>query len=293
MALFIIDSDILLPKRAADPGAPVEGEAWYNETTHEFKYQTNAGTVVIGAGLSNEQVQDIVGAFFTDSTDLDVTYDDAGNIVSAIVKNDSITFAKMVNIAQNRLLGRVSGGAGDVEELTAAQVKAMLAITTADIAAFVADVRASISMLDTATVNLTYAGGVISADVLDAPTVNGMTAAQIQAAVVAAIVDGAPGTLDTLNEIAAALGDNPAVINDLLAAVALRARSFEATVGGTAQIDVAHGLNTYDLIWNAWDVGVPRAERHPGAEKPDVNTLRLTFNAAPGAASIRVVVHAK
>lgn len=293
--LFVFDTDILLPKRAADPGAPVPGEAWYNETTHEFKYQTNTGTVVIGAGLSNEQVQDIVGAFFADSADLDVTYDDAGNIVSAIVKNDSMTFAKMQNIATGRLLGRVSAGGGDIEELTAAQVKALLAITSADIANFIADVRASISVLDTATVNLTYAGGQITADVLDAPSVNGMTAAQIQAAVVAAIVDGAPGTLDTLNEIAAALGDNPDVINQLLASVALRARQFEGTYGNGAltEIDVPHALATYDLTYAVWDVAAPRAERHPGAEKPDNNTLRLTFNAAPANASIRVVVQAK
>ena len=39
-----------------------------------------------------------------------------------------------------------------------------------------------------------------------------------------AVVGGAPGTLDTLNEIAAALNDNPSVVTDLLAAQALRVR---------------------------------------------------------------------
>ena len=38
------------------------------------------------------------------------------------------------------------------------------------------------------------------------------------------LIDGAPGALDTLNEIAAALGDDPDVITDLLAAVGNRVR---------------------------------------------------------------------
>jgi len=45
--------------------------------------------------------------------------------------------------------------------------------------------------------------------------------AQINAAV-SALVDGAPGALDTLNEIAAALNDNPSVIQNIINAQAKR-----------------------------------------------------------------------
>jgi hypothetical protein len=382
MALFIFDTDILLPKRAADPGAPVEGEAWYNTTTHEFKYQTNAATIVIGAGLSNEQVQDIVGAFFADSTHLDVTYDDAGNIISAVIKPGSITldllsninasrflgratgagagapteltsaqakailalvsadlsdftesvqdvigallgdtadldftyddtgaiesavikprgvtYAHMPAVATGRLLGRTTAGAGDTEVLTAAQVKAIIGVVAADIADFVANARTSISAVDSATLDLNYnnATGVMSGNVLDSPTIAGQTIAQLTATITNAIVDAAPGTLDTLNELAAALGDDPnfaATINGL---IALRARQFEITVGDGAltQIDVPHNLNNFDLEAQAWDAAAPRAKRNPGMEKPDANTLRLTFNVAPALNSVRVIVQAK
>jgi hypothetical protein len=46
---------------------------------------------------------------------------------------DSVTFAKTQNIATARMLGRTTGGSGDIEELTAAQSKSLLAITAADI----------------------------------------------------------------------------------------------------------------------------------------------------------------
>ncbi len=54
------------------------------------------------------------------------------------------------------------------------------------------------------------------------------------AAAIAGLVDGAPGVLDTLNELAAALGDDPDVISDILSAQALRVRvdasqSFDGT----------------------------------------------------------------
>lgn len=42
---------------------------------------------------------------------------------------------------------------------------------------------------------------------------------------IAALVDTAPGTLDTLNELAAALGDNPNFATDVLAQIALKANT--------------------------------------------------------------------
>lgn len=69
-------------------------------------------------GVSAEEVQDIVGAFFVDSADLDVTYDDAGNTISAIVKDDAITFAKMQNVSTGIVLGRFTAATGNLEELS-------------------------------------------------------------------------------------------------------------------------------------------------------------------------------
>lgn len=50
---------------------------------------------------------------------------------SLTISNDAVTYAKMQNVsATSRILGRASAGAGIVEELTAAQVKTILGITT-------------------------------------------------------------------------------------------------------------------------------------------------------------------
>ena len=56
--------------------------------------------------------------------------------------------------------------------------------------------------------------------------------AAIQTAVTAAIVDTAPGTLDTLNEIAAALGDDPNFVTTITNALALKAPLASPTFTG-------------------------------------------------------------
>jgi hypothetical protein len=58
------------------------------------------------------------------------------------------------------------------------------------------------------------------------------TQAEIQAAA-AALLDSAPGTLDTLNELAAALGDNPNFATEMTAALGSRVR-FDAAQTLTA-----------------------------------------------------------
>jgi len=53
------------------------------------------------------------------------------------IENDTVTYAMMQNVvANNRILGRISGAAGDIEELTNVQVKTILAIVKADISDF-------------------------------------------------------------------------------------------------------------------------------------------------------------
>lgn len=72
--------------------------------------------VVAGGGYTNEQAQDAVGGILTDSASIDFTYDDAGGTITAVVKDASITFAKMQAITDGKLLG-ASGGTV-VEEIT-------------------------------------------------------------------------------------------------------------------------------------------------------------------------------
>lgn len=66
-----------------------------------------------GSSYSDEQAQDAVGTICTDTSTIDCTYNDAVPSISAIVIDDSITYAKMQNVsAASRLLGSGDAGAG-------------------------------------------------------------------------------------------------------------------------------------------------------------------------------------
>lgn len=99
----------------------------------------------------DEQAQDAVGTILSDAGDVDFTYDDATPAISAVIKNDAVTYAKMQNVsAASRLLGRGSaGGAGDVQEMT---VGAGLSISGTELAA-----TGTAAVLD---VNVTEVGNV-------------------------------------------------------------------------------------------------------------------------------------
>jgi hypothetical protein len=79
-----------------------------------------ADTITISStgSYTDEEAQDAVGSILSDSGDIDFTYDDGAPSISAVVKNDAITFAKMQDIATARLLGRSTAGSGNIEEIT-------------------------------------------------------------------------------------------------------------------------------------------------------------------------------
>ena len=66
-----------------------------------------------------------------------VFQDDMADLLSGIgtaqIDDDAMTFAKAQNIAAARIVGRVTASSGDMEELTVAQVKTLLAMVAADI----------------------------------------------------------------------------------------------------------------------------------------------------------------
>ncbi len=75
-----------LPALVADPVTPPASGNYFYFVGSQLRSMNAAGTVTTyGVGLTTENVQDIVGGFFTDSTSLDVTYNDAGDVISASV----------------------------------------------------------------------------------------------------------------------------------------------------------------------------------------------------------------
>lgn len=89
---------------------------------HVLTYDSTTGNWLneapSGSGYTDEQAQDAVGTILVDSGTIDFTYTDATPEITAIVKDASITYAKIQNIsATDRLLGRATTGAGVIEEI--------------------------------------------------------------------------------------------------------------------------------------------------------------------------------
>ena len=62
---------------ASDPGTPVEGQIYYNTSTDNLRFWDGTIWVGVGAGLTTEQIEDLVGAMLTGTqTGITVTYDD-------------------------------------------------------------------------------------------------------------------------------------------------------------------------------------------------------------------------
>lgn len=106
--------------------------------------QVSAADVPIADAGSKITATEVEGALQENRTAIDlntakvgVTDGDKGDITVSgtgttwTIDNDAVTYAKMQNVVDDeRILGRVSGANGVVEELTATQVKTMLNITS-------------------------------------------------------------------------------------------------------------------------------------------------------------------
>lgn len=79
-----------------------------------------AVTGIEAADLSdfNESAQDAVGGILVDTSTVDLTYNDAGNQITADVVDDSITFGKLQNLNTDVLIGRDAVGSGDATEIS-------------------------------------------------------------------------------------------------------------------------------------------------------------------------------
>ncbi len=132
---------------------------------------------------------------------------------------------------------------------------------------------------------------------IDAATLGGSTSSQLQTTITAAIVDTAPITLDTLNELAAALGDDPNFATTINNALAARVQSYDQTVGdGVAEsIVVTHNLNTRKVgVW-LYRTATPFDEVETRIERTTVNTITLVFSPTtiPTVGQYTVVVQGK
>ena len=123
-ARIVVNADnIDLATTAVSSGTYGDATTAVQFSVDSYGRLTTATNVAIAVPASqitdfNEAAQDAVGNILTDTATIDFTYNDAGNTITADVKDDSITFAKVQNISTARLLGRSTAGTGDIEQLT-------------------------------------------------------------------------------------------------------------------------------------------------------------------------------
>jgi hypothetical protein len=86
-------------------------------TTDVLYYDSGTGEISYGTAPSG-------GAGVTDGDKGDITVSSTGAVWT--IDNDAVSFAKMQDIATNRILGRTSASSGNIEELTPTQITAML-----------------------------------------------------------------------------------------------------------------------------------------------------------------------
>lgn len=111
----IFAGDVSVPDEAYD------ATAWNGslEVPTKNAVRDKIEAVILGAGTyTDEQAQDAIGTILADSATIDFTYTDATPEITASVKDDSVTYAKIQNVsAADKILGRATAGAGDVEEI--------------------------------------------------------------------------------------------------------------------------------------------------------------------------------
>jgi YD repeat-containing protein len=67
-----------------------------------WKYKNDAGTIfTLSTGITAEEVEDIVGGFFADSSTINVTYNDAGDVISADVVASAVDHDLLLNFVAN------------------------------------------------------------------------------------------------------------------------------------------------------------------------------------------------
>lgn len=254
VGIEISGEKFVLPVVAGDPAAPVDGWMWYDSNLQVAKVRAGGVTISLGAG----------------------TITDVGDTPSLNLINTDGTITGQV-LDSPLLGGQNSAYHRDRTNHTGQQ-------PVSSISDFATEADARIAAVVTAAFINALAG-------IDSDTLNGLTAAQIQAAVTTAIVDTAPGTLNTLNEIAEALGDDPDFLATITALANSRARTYVDDLTGGATTEVkTHNLNTFDLIGEVYIASGNRQREGYIIEKTTLDTVTVVSESGNIPAGRRLVI---
>ncbi len=176
--------------------------------------------------------------------------------------NNAVSNAKLATVAEARIKGRVSTGTGNVEDLTAAQVKTMLAIGISDVASLQTslDGKADTSHTHTAS------------DITDFST-------QVQSEIVSYwdSIAGTDANVDTIRETLDLILQNAADLDAVIG-------RYNADIGdGTSTaIAVNHALNSLDVTVEVYNISTGATV---GVDVVRTDANNITINASPALAS--------
>ena len=242
-------------------------------TTATTWAQFGAGTAyTAGAGLTlTGSTFDVVGdASITVAADSisraaltgDVTATAGANATT--IANDAVTNAKLANMAANSIKGNNTGSAADPLDLTAAQVKTLLAIANTDVSGLGPFAPASKTTI-------------VSADITDGTVANGDLA-------------NMPANTFKGNNTGSAAAPQDVTIAALKTALGTVSKYAITTIGGATSQVVTHSLNTQAVVVNVYRTLTPWDTVECDIERTTVNTVTLRFAAAPAANEYSCVV---
>ncbi len=95
-------SDILITKKTTPSSPSINKVKIYVNTSGNLESVDDTGTVrTYSTGITAEDVQDIVGTMFIDTSTIDVTYNDAGNVISMAVIQTALDHTNLQNKGTN------------------------------------------------------------------------------------------------------------------------------------------------------------------------------------------------
>ena len=108
---------------------------------------------------------------------------------------------------------------------------------------------------------------------------------------VASLVNSSPGTLDTLKELADALGDDPNFATTITNLINSRARKYTVAIGdGTATtFNITHNFNTLDTTASLREVSTGNWVM-TDMQTVDANTIKLLFATAPSSGQYKLTI---
>jgi len=242
----------LVQNLAAAP-AHAEGRIYYDTVLNALRVSDGTNWVTLGEGGAGGAVSSVN----TQTGDVVLDADDIG---------DGTTKVIMTTGERSKLAG-VEAGA-EVNNLTDPQATALTGAADTSLHFHAAD-------RDRANHTGTQASTTIS-DFVTA--VNALADAKISA-----LVDAAPGTLDTLNELAAALGDDPNFATTVTTGLNTKNETFTQAIGNGSltSIAVTHNLGTRAVTVALYETGAPYAVVYPEVRYTDLNTVTFIFATAP------------